>query len=105
MARIRVASLASLPDGAGVRVDAAGLRLALFRVGAGVFALGDRCSHAEASLSEGFVSDGIVECPSHGATFDLYTGKALSLPATSPVPAYRVEVTDGEVFVEVEEGP
>jgi nitrite reductase/ring-hydroxylating ferredoxin subunit len=46
MERVRVAALADLPDGRGVRVDMAGRRIALFRVGGEVFALGDRCSHA-----------------------------------------------------------
>ena len=104
MAPVRVAAFASLPDGAGVRADAAGRRLALFRVGAEVFALGDRCSHAEASLAEGELLGDTVECPRHGATFDLRTGAALSLPATHPVPVHRVEVEGGEVFVHLPAG-
>jgi 3-phenylpropionate/trans-cinnamate dioxygenase ferredoxin subunit len=104
MTRLRVASLADLPDGAGCQVMAGGLCLALFRVGGEVFALGDRCSHAEASLAEWLVSDGVVECPRHGSEFDLRTGTALTLPATRPAPVYRTEVAGGEVFVHTEEG-
>ena len=105
MTRVLVASLDLLPDGAGTRVDAAGRRLALFRRGSEVFALDDRCSHAEASLAEGEVFGDTVECPRHGAVFDLRTGAALSLPATCPVPAYPAEVVGGDVFVDTgEEG-
>lgn len=105
MTRLLVASLDMIPDGAGMRVDAGGRRLALFRRGFEVFALADRCSHAEASLAEGEVFGDTVECPRHGATFDLRTGAALSLPATCPVPVYPAEVVGNEVFVDAgEEG-
>jgi 3-phenylpropionate/trans-cinnamate dioxygenase ferredoxin subunit len=99
---VKIAPLADLPDGRGVRVDAAGHRIALFRVGDGVYALGDRCSHAEASLAEGGVYDTEVECPRHGATFDLATGAAETLPATRPVPSYDVKIDNGEVFLSLE---
>jgi 3-phenylpropionate/trans-cinnamate dioxygenase ferredoxin subunit len=101
--RIRVASLTDLPDGRGVRADVAGHRIALFRFGETVHAIGDRCSHAEASLAEGEVFDGAVECPRHGSEFDLTTGEPSSFPATKPVPVYRAEVVGGDVFVTLEE--
>ena len=56
-------------------------RIAMFRVGDDVYAIGDVCSHAEASLAEGEVFDGSVECPRHGSEFDLKTGFPTSLPA------------------------
>jgi 3-phenylpropionate/trans-cinnamate dioxygenase ferredoxin subunit len=102
MERVRAAALGDLPEGAGHRVQLTGRRLALFRAGGEVFALDDGCSHDEASLSEGEVFDGTVECPRHGAAFDLRTGEAQSLPATRGVAAYRVEVEGDEVYVWVE---
>lgn len=95
--------LADLPAGRGVRVEAAGHRIAVFRIGQDVFAIGDRCSHAEASLAEGFVSEGEVECPRHGSGFDLATGEPRALPATRPVPVYDTVVRDGRVFLVVGE--
>lgn len=92
---------AQIVDGSGVRVDVGDERIAVFRDGETLYAVGDRCSHAEASLSEGDVFDGEVECPRHGATFDLATGKARSLPATKPIPTYRVRTRDGVVEIEV----
>ena len=100
--RVRVAALGELPDGRGVRVEFDGHRIALFRMGDEVHAVADRCSHAEASLAEGEVYDGTVECPRHGAEFDIATGEALSLPATKPVAVYHADVSGGDVFLEVE---
>ncbi len=101
--RIDVGLLESLPESKGVRFDVGEHRVAVFRIGDEVYAIGDRCSHAEASLSEGEVYDCIVECPRHGSEFDLRTGDALSLPATKPVPIYPISVEDGYVFLKLEE--
>ena len=100
--RLSVGRLADLPDGRGVRVEAVGHRIALFRVDEAVYAIGDRCSHAEASLAEGDLVDTDVECPRHGSEFSLVTGEPDSFPATKPVPTYEVAVEDGEVFLDLE---
>lgn len=103
MAQIRVAPLAEFPDGVGLRVEVGEHRVALFKVGSEVYAIGDRCSHAEASLAEGEVFDTEVECPRHGSEFSLRTGEPGSLPATHPVPVYKVDVVDGIVYLEIDE--
>ncbi len=102
-APVRIAPLDDLPEGRGVRVDIGGHRVAVFRLGDSVYAIGDRCSHAEASLAGGEVFDGEVECPRHGSAFDLETGAPSTLPATRPVPVYSVSVTDGDVFLAIDE--
>ena len=68
-----------------------------------VHAIGDVCSHANVSLSEGEVwcEERELECPKHGSTFDLRTGEPVTLPATQPVPVFRAEVNDGTVTVHV----
>jgi 3-phenylpropionate/trans-cinnamate dioxygenase ferredoxin subunit len=81
-----------------------GVPIAVFHMPDGFYAIGDTCSHEEASLSEGFVEEDVVECPRHGAQFDIRTGQNRSLPATRPVPAYRVVAENGEVYVEVPNG-
>lgn len=100
--RIEVGLLDSLPRGRGVRVTVGENRIAMFRIEDTVYAIGDRCSHAEASLAEGEVWGLRVECPRHGSEFNLKTGEAESLPATEPVPVYDVSVVDGVVFLELE---
>ena len=99
MERIRVAALGDLEPETGRRLEVAGRRLALFLAGGEVFALDDRCSHDEASLAEGEVFQATVECPRHGAAFDLRTGEALSLPATRGVGVYRCEVEGVDVYL------
>jgi len=101
---IELAPLVELPEGRGVRADVGSERIAVFRIGESVHAIGDRCSHAEASLSEGDVFDGEVECPRHGSPFDLTTGEPRALPATTPVPVYPTVVRDGVVYVIIGEG-
>jgi 3-phenylpropionate/trans-cinnamate dioxygenase ferredoxin subunit len=71
-------------------------------VGEAVYGLGDRCSHAEASLAEGELFDLEVECPRHGSAFDIITGAPKSLPATRPVPVYQVKIEDADVMVWLE---
>jgi len=95
----KIAPADSLPEGRGVRIEAGPHRIALFRVGEEVLAVGDRCSHAEASLAEGDLFDEEIECPRHGATFDLRTGRAVTLPATKPVPVYETKTEDGDVYL------
>lgn len=103
MTAVVIGALDSLAEDAGTLVEVVGQRIAVFRVGDAVYATADRCSHAEASLAEGDVFDTEVECPRHGAGFDLATGAPLSLPATKPVATYPVEVVDGEVRVTIRE--
>ena len=100
-APIRIAPLDAFPEGEGVRVEVGEHRVAMFRIDREIYAIGDRCSHAEASLAEGELFDFSVECPRHGSEFDIRTGKPTSLPATSPVPVYTVSVIDDEVFLEI----
>ena len=80
-------------------VEINGSAVAVFKVDNEFFAIQNRCSHAEASLSEGEVYDCKVECPLHGAEFDLKTGEALTLPATKPVATYTTEVNENSVLV------
>jgi 3-phenylpropionate/trans-cinnamate dioxygenase ferredoxin subunit len=101
VSEVNLGPLADLPVDEGVRIVEQGVAVAVFRVADGVRAIADRCSHAEASLSEGEVFGNEVECPRHGAEFDLTTGRALTLPATKPVAVFATETRDGLVFVEI----
>ncbi|MGH8928298.1 MAG: Rieske (2Fe-2S) protein [Acidimicrobiia bacterium] len=103
MNKVRVAAFGDLKEGVGLRVELDDHQVAIFLVDGNVFAIGDRCSHAEASLSEGEVFDNEVECPRHGSTFDIRTGEPQSLPATKPVPTYHVSVEDEDVYLELPE--
>ncbi len=88
------------PDSAK-RVDVEGLRLAVVRIGDDWYAIADRCSHADESLSEGDVwpEERELECPKHGSTFSLLTGEPQTLPATRAVPIYEVRVEGDKVML------
>jgi 3-phenylpropionate/trans-cinnamate dioxygenase ferredoxin subunit len=104
---VRLCALDELESGTARRFDVGSHRIAVVRIGDDVYAIGDRCSHADVSLSEGEVlaDEYEIECWKHGSTFDLKTGEPQSLPATKPVPVYDARVVDGEVVVDVEPAP
>jgi 3-phenylpropionate/trans-cinnamate dioxygenase ferredoxin component len=97
----RLCGVDDIAPGTAARFDVEGHRIAVVRVGSDLYALGDRCSHADYSLSEGDVwEDELeIECPKHGSTFSLTTGEACTLPATQPVPVYELQVDGSDVFV------
>lgn len=101
--KVEVGEISTLRRDRGIRVTVGEERIAIFRIGDDVYAIGDVCSHAEASLAEGEVFGTDVECPRHGSEFDLKTGEPLSLPATVPVPTYQVTVEDEVVFLHLED--
>jgi 3-phenylpropionate/trans-cinnamate dioxygenase ferredoxin subunit len=103
MSWVQVATTGALRSGAGFKAEVDDQPIALFLVGDTIYALSDRCSHAEASLSEGEVFGEEVECPRHGSSFDLRTGRPLSLPATRPVAVYEVKVEGDAVFIWMED--
>ena len=87
---VRLCARDELAPGTARRFDVDGHRIALVRIGDDFYAIGDRCSHADYSLSEGDVweDEREIECPKHGSTFSLVTGEPQTLPATQPVPVY-----------------
>ncbi|MEO5780381.1 MULTISPECIES: non-heme iron oxygenase ferredoxin subunit [Arthrobacter] len=66
-----------------------------------IHAIGDTCSHADISLSEGEVEGCAIECWGHGSQFDLRSGAPLQLPAYDPVPVFAVTIEGDEVYVDV----
>jgi 3-phenylpropionate/trans-cinnamate dioxygenase ferredoxin component len=103
-AGVRVARLEDIPEGEGIAIDKSVTGtaddIALLRDTDGsVWALDDTCTHEDASLADGFVEDGYVECPLHASRFCLKNGEVQGLPATRSACAHRVEVRDGEVYL------
>lgn len=98
---VRLCSRNELEPGTARRFDVGEHRIALVRIGDDFYAIGDRCSHADYSLSEGDVwADELeLECPKHGSTFSLTTGEAQTFPATRPVPVYEIQVDGDDVSV------
>lgn len=92
-----------IKPGKAIRVTIAGHAIAIVKSKEGnIFAVDDKCSHGEISLSEGFVDKVSIECWAHGAKFSLETGAALTLPAFEPIATYEAFVEDGQIYLEYE---
>lgn len=74
-------------------------RICVLNVEGEFFAIDDTCTHEEASLCEGELFGDIVECPLHGAAFNVRTGEVEAFPAVVPVETYQVRIVDGEIQV------
>lgn len=99
---VRIAKADDIPPGQ-VKVFRAGdVRLAICRVDEEFYAIEDVCTHDDGPLGEGSLLGTAIECPRHGARFDVRTGEALRMPAAAPVQTFPVQVKDGEIFVELE---
>ena len=98
---VRLCARDDLKPGEARRFDVDGHRIALVRIGDDFYAIGDRCSHEDYSLSEGEVLDDEIEieCWKHGSTFSLTSGEPQSLPAVKPVPVYDISVEGDDVMV------
>lgn len=101
MSSTRVCGVEDLAVNEAQRFVVDGVPIAVVKDAAGdIFAIGDTCTHGDISLSEGFVEDDTLECWAHGSKFSLVTGKPLTLPAYEPVPVYKIEITDGGVYID-----
>jgi len=106
MAGVVVCRFDDIAPNSARKVVVHGVPVAVVRIGDDLYAIGDTCSHADVSLSEGeVVCDAKeIECWKHGSAFSLITGEPQTLPATQPVPVFAVRHVDGDVVVEIETG-
>lgn len=96
---VKVAKVEEIPAGTVKVVLAGDHRIAVCNLEGTLYAIDDVCTHDGGPLGQGELIDGEIECPRHGAHFDVRTGRALSLPAVFPVDTYDVRVRDGNVEV------
>lgn len=94
-----VATTDELGPGERIVVEYGKTWVAIFNVDGHYHAIEDLCTHDDGPLAEGKLSECVIECPRHGATFDIRTGKVLSAPALVDVPAYQVRVVENEVQI------
>ncbi len=97
---LEVCDALEISPGTAKRVEIDDVPVALWNVDGRFYATADTCSHEEASLSEGDLWGEVIECPLHGAQFDVTTGEVLSLPAIVGVASYPVKLENGKLFVE-----
>lgn len=98
---VRLAALRDVEPGVplGVQLEN-GRRLCLVRDGDAVYAVDDRCPHRDFALSGGdVIAPCVLECPWHGAQFDVRTGAVLQGPSTDPLTTHAVRVIDGDIYL------
>lgn len=101
---VKVAEVDELAPGERIVVEADdGLFIAVFNVGGTFYAIEDLCTHDGGPLAEGDLDGYEIECPRHGARFDIRDGKVLSFPAVQDVPWFEVKVEGNDILVDIEE--
>jgi len=101
MAMQRIGTKSDIPAGTVRVFEAGGRSVCVANLdGENFYAIDNLCTHDNGPLGEGKLANGTVECPRHGARFDLKTGAVRALPAVRPVKTYSVEVTGEDVSVD-----
>ncbi|MYC39039.1 MAG: non-heme iron oxygenase ferredoxin subunit [Chloroflexi bacterium] len=102
---VKVAQVSEISPGEMITVDfPSGDAVLIANVEGVIHACDDICSHAYASLSEGDINGAEVECPLHGAVFNITTGEALTPPAEAPIKVYQVQVEGDDILVAPPQG-
>lgn len=97
---VRLGSVDDVKDGQVRVFEVEGRRVAVCQSGGQFYAIDDRCTHDNGPLGEGELIDGKeIECPRHGARFDIKTGKAMCLPAVGSVATYAIDVRGNELWI------
>ena len=96
---VSVAKITEIPKGKAKIVEVSGKRIALCNVEGSIYAIDDVCTHDNGPLGEGEMIGHTIECPRHGARFDVRSGKVLCLPAILPVKTYEVKVEKEDVTI------
>ena len=100
MSWIKVVRVDDVPDDGTLRVIIREQPVCLYKIDGAVFATHDTCTHADASLADGFIVDSSrIECPLHQGLFDIRTGKAVGVPCTIDLQTYAVKMESGEVYL------
>ena len=100
---VRVASIGEIGPGESKRVfPERGEHIVLCNVGGSYYAIRDACTHDGGMLGLGDLEGGLIECPRHGAKFDVTTGEAVNSPAVRPVQTYPVRIHGDDVEVGLE---
>ena len=103
MADYTIATTEELQPGDRKLIELDGRPIALFNINGEYYCIADVCSHDDGSVAEGELHGCEIECPRHGAHFDVRSGKVLSFPAIVDIPSYPVHIVAGEIRVEIPE--
>lgn len=96
---LEIAPASELPNGERLFVEIEGKQIVIFNIAGQFFSIADVCSHDDGPVGEGDIEGYNITCPRHGAEFDVRTGKVTQMPAVVDIPAYPVQVRDGNIFI------
>lgn len=96
---IEIAPVEDLESGDRLFVEIDEQPIVIFNIAGEYYAIADLCSHDDGPLGDGELEGFDINCPRHGAKFDVRTGDVLSLPAIVDIPAYPVRVRDGQIEI------
>lgn len=96
---IDVANVDDLPVGQCAVVDVDDVMVAVFNVDGEYYAIEDVCTHDGAEIATGKIDGACIECPRHGAKFDIKTGAVLSAPAYESITTFPVRVMNQQIQV------
>jgi nitrite reductase/ring-hydroxylating ferredoxin subunit len=99
--RVELCKTADVPIGEAIKVEAAGLTLAVYNVDNRFHVTDDACTHGPGSLSEGFLDGEVIECNFHQGCFNVRTGEVVTPPCVVPVKTYRTLVENDTVYIEL----
>jgi 3-phenylpropionate/trans-cinnamate dioxygenase ferredoxin subunit len=102
VAFVRAARVAEIPEGLVKVVQVGDEEVALCNVAGTIFAVANVCTHDDGPLGDGYLLGDEIECPRHGARFDVRTGSVRTLPAIVPVPTFEVRIDGDDILVDVE---
>ena len=96
---IEIALASELPNGERLFVEIEGQAIVIFNIADQFFAIGDICTHDDGPLGDGNLEGFNIVCPRHGGEFDVRDGKVMQMPAVVDIPAYPVQVRDGNILL------
>jgi nitrite reductase/ring-hydroxylating ferredoxin subunit len=99
--RIELCQAADVAVGEVLKVETAGLTVAVFNLDGTFYVTDDACTHGPGSLSEGCIDGDNIECNFHQGVFNIRTGEVVAPPCIVPVKTYKAVVDNGVVFIEV----
>ena len=98
--RIELCKVEDVAVGGVIKIEAAGLTVAVYNLEGEFCVTDDHCTHGPGSLSEGFIDGDLVECNFHQGVFNIRTGEVVAPPCMVPVKTYKTVVEDGRVYIE-----
>ncbi len=100
---VSVAKVSDFDNQSAKCVEVGGRTIALFKLGDDFFAIDDTCTHEGGPLSEGSIEDDEIECPWHGAHFNIRTGKVTLDPAEDDISTYNIRLSGDVIEIDIAE--